>query len=429
MKVFLWFLPQNVTKTDLKYTQAKVVVYILAFGVLSNLAALLLHQLFSKIIDFPFLELAALCFVLLFLFKKTGLIKLVGNLFTFLISAALLKTILNTGGTYSVNFQFIFFLPLVAFVTAGFSSGLVWAIVCTLKIIWIYYYVSGNDLLYKNQILTYDNGYYTTVAFNILMFVTILIAVFHAQLNGLINQLRATKKALKQSNTELSHYAHITSHDLKQPVNTLEGFNKVLSRHLENKGWVDERVNESLKATNLLTNKMATLIDGLLAYAKLIDVETIPFEIKSLDDILNETLLNFKGRIDEKKVFIESSGLPRLPIIPLKINQLFQNLIDNAIKYGKKNEPALIKISSLEKKAHYEIRISDNGIGIEDKDLEKIFLLFNKIHHEEKYAGSGIGLATCERIVHLHGGKIWVESSFGVGSRFIFTLSKTPPIC
>jgi len=276
--------------------------------------------------------------------------------------------------------------------------------------------------------LAYDNKYYAIVAFNILMFVTILIAVFHTQLNGLINQLRATKKALKQSNTELSHYAHITSHDLKQPVNTLGGFNNVLSRHLKNKGWIDERVDESLKATNLLTNKMATLIDGLLAYAKLIDVETIPFEVKSLNDILNETLLNFKSEIDKKKVVVECAGLPLLPVVPLKINQLFQNLIDNAIKYGKKNEPTLVKISCSEKKHHYEIRVSDNGIGIEDKDMEKIFLLFNKIHHEEKYAGSGIGLATCERIVRLHGGKIWVESSFGVGSSFIFTLSKTQPI-
>ena len=119
---------------------------------------------------------------------------------------------------------------------------------------------------------------------------------------------------------------------------------------------------------------------------------------------------------------IDRSDLPTLEVVPVKINQIFQNIISNAIKFKKKDEPLTIKISGEDKGSHWELAIEDNGIGIEKEHQEKIFAPFQKLHSEEEYAGSGIGLATCKRIVELHKGDIWVESEKDKGTKFTFTL-------
>ena len=109
-------------------------------------------------------------------------------------------------------------------------------------------------------------------------------------------------------------------------------------------------------------------------------------------------------------------------MVPVKINQIFQNIISNAIKFKKKDQPLTIKISGENKGTHWELSIEDNGIGIEKEHQEKIFAPFQKLHSESEYDGSGIGLATCKRIIKLHQGDIWVESELNKGTKFIFTL-------
>ncbi|MFK7984275.1 MAG: ATP-binding protein [Saprospiraceae bacterium] len=109
------------------------------------------------------------------------------------------------------------------------------------------------------------------------------------------------------------------------------------------------------------------------------------------------------------------------------MNQVFQNIISNAIKFKKKTEPLTIKIHSTKKDKYWELVIEDNGIGIEQNNQEKIFAPFHKLHSQKEYPGSGIGLATCKRIIELHQGKIWVESEEGKGTKFIFTLPLSYP--
>lgn len=137
-------------------------------------------------------------------------------------------------------------------------------------------------------------------------------------------------------------------------------------------------------------------------------------------------MTNLQDQIDTNEVNIERTKLPMLEVVPVKINQVFQNIISNAIKFKKKSTPLTIKIHSSEKENHCELVIEDNGIGIEKKNQEKIFTPFKKLHNETEYAGSGIGLATCKRIIELHKGKIWVESEKGIGTKFIFTLPRIP---
>ena len=116
--------------------------------------------------------------------------------------------------------------------------------------------------------------------------------------------------------------------------------------------------------------------------------------------------------------------MPELFIVPIKINQLFQNLISNAIKFKKREEPLVIQIGSVEKLDHWEFFVKDNGIGIEKEFQQKIFKPFKKLHHSSEYSGSGIGLATCIQSVKLHQGRLWVESEKGTGSTFFFTIGK-----
>lgn len=167
---------------------------------------------------------------------------------------------------------------------------------------------------------------------------------------------------------------------------------------------------------------MLRLVNDLLAYAKLSATKNVPFEKTPLNEVLDNVLGDLQNQIDTNKVTIERDNLPTVDVVPTKINQIFQNIISNAIKFKKEDEPLTIKIQSENKGSHWELAIEDNGIGIEKEHQEKIFAPFQKLHSEQEYSGSGIGLATCKRIVDMHKGEIWVESEKDKGTKFVFTL-------
>ena len=169
---------------------------------------------------------------------------------------------------------------------------------------------------------------------------------------------------------------------------------------------------------------MQGLITDLLAFAKLRKEGDLEYSPINLKDLLLSVQADLKKQIDSSGVTIENTGLPELPVIPVKMNQLFQNLISNAIKFRKKEEALIIQIGAIEKTTHWEFFVKDNGIGIEKEFQQKIFEPFKKLHHSSVYSGSGIGLATCMQIVKLHQGRMWAASTFGEGSTFFFTIKK-----
>jgi len=133
-------------------------------------------------------------------------------------------------------------------------------------------------------------------------------------------------------------------------------------------------------------------------------------------------LADLEVAIKESNAEINSSKLPVIKGYPTEIKQLFQNLVINAIKFRKKDTPPEIKISAIKNNGHWEFSCNDNGIGIEKEHRERIFIIFQRLHTRSAYEGSGIGLAHCKKIVELHGGEIWVESTPGNGSIFHFTI-------
>jgi len=224
---------------------------------------------------------------------------------------------------------------------------------------------------------------------------------------------------LKSKNKELEQFAFIASHDLQEPLTTVSSFVELLNEEYREK--LDNNANTYLNFISESTNRMKNLITGLLEYSRIGRTRTL--EKVNCNEILETVKKDLKVTIDKKGAVVESEQLPDLLANPIEIKQLFQNLVSNALKYSKKDAPLLLNISAQKRDNTWLFKFKDNGIGIDDKYYEKIFVIFQRLHNKDDYEGTGIGLAYCRKIVELHNGKIWVESTLNEGSEFSFTIN------
>jgi PAS domain S-box-containing protein len=227
-------------------------------------------------------------------------------------------------------------------------------------------------------------------------------------------------KELEIKNRELEQFNYISSHDLQEPLRTL---NNVI--HLLEKKHYDEFSDSTKQYLGYLSassSRMSNLVKGLLDYSRIGRKQE--FETINCQTIIDEVLADLDSAIHESQAKIQLEKLPELRANATEIRLLFQNLINNAIKFCHKNTPPIINISASQTKEDWKFSISDNGIGIPKKYQEKIFIIFQRLHSQEEYKGTGIGLSHCQKIVESHGGKIWVDSEPDHGSTFYFTLRK-----
>jgi len=221
---------------------------------------------------------------------------------------------------------------------------------------------------------------------------------------------------LEKQNQALNDYAHMVSHDLKAPLRSID---TVINWCIEdNKDTIDAKSRKSLDLILFNVEKMDLLINGILDYSS-IEKQVSENRLLDLNILINETLrsINVPSQIEIKI----DSKLPKIYGNYYRFQQLFQNLIENAIHYNDK-EKGVIAIDFVEKKNEYEFKISDNGIGISEKYHHKIFDVFTKLESNTK--STGLGLSIVKRIVNLYGGKIWLESQEGLGTTFYFTIAK-----
>lgn len=240
-----------------------------------------------------------------------------------------------------------------------------------------------------------------------------------------LEEVNVSLKKYIESNLQLENFAHITSHDLREPINTIISFSKILKKKLNDKlSPKEEKYVEFLIKSG---TKLKNMIDDILAFSK-VNANDISFESITTKELFDDILLDLSLMIEQKEAIIHiDDNLPQSVIGHASyIYQLSQNLIKNAIKFHKPHLQPRVSIhyKSLEK--HHQFCIEDNGIGIKKEFFDKIFLIFQKLNPNEKYKGSGIGLAVCKKVVELHGGRIWVESEVGKGTRFYFTIAKKP---
>jgi PAS domain S-box-containing protein len=230
-------------------------------------------------------------------------------------------------------------------------------------------------------------------------------------------------KELERKNKELEQFTYISSHDLQEPINTIMGLSILLEEN--HRHGLDEEGLSYVRYIHESSLRMTTLISGLLAYSRLGHARKI--EIINCNELVGQVLADIKAKIDKNKAIIHIDKLPVINGSNLELRLLFQNLLSNAIKFSKKDIPPIIKINAKLVNRHYHFTIEDNGIGMEQKHLEKIFFIFQRLNSLQEYEGSGIGLAHCKKIVVLHGGEIWVESEAGKGSTFHFTFPQLEP--
>lgn len=240
-------------------------------------------------------------------------------------------------------------------------------------------------------------------------------------------QLKANAHALAQSNEALTQFAFVASHDLKEPLRKIKMFANFLMD--ECSGQLPDEGKDYMKRMHNAVDRMESLIEGLLKYSRITRNEELPVEI-DLGELIDEIINDLSVRIQETKANISIvSQLPTISANSTQIRQLLQNLISNAIKFHQPDQSPQIKIDAklLDNKAEpwCEISISDNGIGFEEKYINKLFGIFQRLHTHSTYEGNGIGLAVCKKIVERHRGEIQVSSTPGVGSVFTISLPTT----
>lgn len=228
------------------------------------------------------------------------------------------------------------------------------------------------------------------------------------------------KKALElaRSNDDLREFAYAISHDLKEPLFVIDGFVKLLAKRY--KGKLSSDADNFIEYTVDGVKRMQLMIKDLMEYS-LVETKVRDFEPADSTLVIEQALLNLQAAIKESGAKVTYNSLHTVIADTSQLTRLFQNLIGNAIKF-RGGEPPRIHISSEQKDHEWIFSIRDNGIGIDPRQAERIFVIFQRLHTGEEYPGTGIGLAICKKIVERHGGRIWVESELGKGSAFYFTI-------
>ncbi|WP_414469377.1 PAS domain S-box protein [Methanobacterium sp. ACI-7] len=231
-------------------------------------------------------------------------------------------------------------------------------------------------------------------------------------------QLKETISELGRSNEELESFAYITSHDLQEPLRTIASYAQLINRRY--RGQLDKDADEFLSFMVSGSKRMKEQIQGLLDYSRVGKGEE--FRKFNTEEALDDALDNLKYSIEDCKAEVTYDALPEIFGDRSQITRVFQNLIGNALKFRKEGVQPIIHISAKKEENEYIFSVNDNGIGIEEQYTDRIFEVFKRLHTIGEYQGAGIGLAIVKRIIGRHGGRVWVESSFGVGSTFYFTI-------
>jgi signal transduction histidine kinase len=224
---------------------------------------------------------------------------------------------------------------------------------------------------------------------------------------------------LERSNRELKRFAHVVAHELKSPLNAQLLGLQLIEFSLGEAANQGE-LRDVLKTTKTCVQQMAGLINELLQYAEVGSDESAQQSI-SCREVLDAALANLQAQIAASDARVEYGDLPTVSANPSTLTLVFQNLISNAIYYRRDVAPE-IRIDACPQQGEWQFTVTDNGAGIPAEDVSRIFEMFARAHADLRPQGTGIGLAMCRRIVEEHGGRIWVESEPGVGSRFCFTI-------
>jgi signal transduction histidine kinase len=246
-------------------------------------------------------------------------------------------------------------------------------------------------------------------------------AALAIQNHNVKDDLKNYANELERSNNDLKDFAHIASHDLQEPLRKISIFS---DRLMESKSQLSEHHQDYLTRMGNAAQRMQEFIDDLLELSQ-VTSKGQSFKKVDLAEISRQVVGDLEARLMETHGKVTQDNLPSLDADPFQMRQLLQNLIENGLKYHKPGKPPIVHlISQLNQNGDWDISVKDNGIGLDEKFSERIFIPLERLHGRSTYEGTGIGLAICKKIVSRHGGSISVKSHPGEGSTFTFTLPK-----
>jgi two-component system, chemotaxis family, sensor kinase Cph1 len=232
-------------------------------------------------------------------------------------------------------------------------------------------------------------------------------------------QLAEHARDLERSNSELEQFAYVASHDLQEPLRMVASYCQLLHRRY--KGKLDQDADEFIGFAVEGATRMQRMINELLNYSR-VGRKSAGFAPVEAGAAVEAALGGLAAAIEESGAVVTVGELPQVVGEALLLQQLFQNLVGNALKFRRDDAAPEIEIAAERGDGAWQFSVRDNGIGIESEYAERIFLLFQRLHERTKYPGTGIGLALCKKVVEHHGGRIWVDSEPGAGSVFKFTI-------
>lgn len=231
-------------------------------------------------------------------------------------------------------------------------------------------------------------------------------------------QLKESLQKVEQANDELKQFAYVASHDLREPLRTVRSFCELLDKKYRTA--LDDQAEKWIGFMVDATAHMQQLIDDLLAYSRL-QTRAQSIEATDCNEVMREVMQLLDSAIQKAGAKVTFDDLPTVQGEESQLTQLLQNLISNAVKY-RGEQPCRIHVAAQRDLNDWKFSVCDNGIGIKEEFFDKVFELFKRLHAKDKYSGTGIGLAICRKIVHRHGGRMWLESTFGDGTTFYFTI-------
>lgn len=241
-----------------------------------------------------------------------------------------------------------------------------------------------------------------------------------------INERKAAQEAMERQaaelariNADLENFAYAAAHDLQEPLRMVSIFTQLLEKKYAS--HLDTEAGKYIAYAVDGARRMERLVHDLLAYTRATSSGESARDPVNAEAVLQKVLTGLRSTIEASGTLVSHSALPFVLIGEVHLQQLFQNLIGNAIKYRRKDVPR-IHISAEKVDCTWRFAVEDNGIGLEREYAEQVFGLFKRLHTKDQYEGTGIGLAICQKIVHRYGGQIWVKSTLGRGSTFFFTL-------
>ena len=429
-------LPNDLKRDDQSLHKAKVLSWLHLLSILISGTLVGASFLLSPQQALPILSFNLIAFLSAYFYKKFGNTLVSGNILVSLLFCLLLSNMLSTGGLYSDNLLWMLVGPVMAYLLTTKTWGFVWSSLSIFIIIGLYVIELKSPEGYRANSLIHGPDYFLVSYIGLFVTLSAIITIFVKGNENLLRALKSTSRRLlnrskqleqknkllleketelKRSNQDLELLAKVASHDLKEPLRMINVYAKFLEKNIGDS--LSPRDQEYLTYIREGGTRMNTMLEDLLAFGKL-GHEKMNEGNVDLNQMLLVVQNNLKLRLLESKGSISWSTLPVIHGRTTHMIQLFQNLIANSLKFRRPEVDPKVFIEGKEFENEYKISISDNGIGIPDKDLNNIFKVFERVESSKNFEGSGIGLATVERIMEGLEGSIHLESELNVGTTF-----------